>query len=391
MDDFQRAEFLPFHRPWIGEEEIAEVAEVLRSGWLTTGPRTKRFEAEFASYLGARHAVAMNSCTAALHVGLAVAGVSPGDEVITSPITFPATANVVLHLGAKPVFVDVERDTLNIDASRIEVAITPRTRAIVPVHFAGHPCDMDPILDIARRRGLVVVEDAAHAIESRYKGRKIGTIGDMTAFSFYATKNITTGEGGMLTYDEDRFDAPARMLSLHGISKDAWKRYSASGYQHWETEYAGYKYNMFDVQAAIGLHQMKRVEQFHARRVAIMERYRKAFAGHFGLSMLAHRPDIVHAEHVCVVLLHLENLTATRDEIMNEIQARNVGIGIHFRSLHVQKFYREKFGFRPDDFPNARWATDRVLSLPLYPRMSDEDVEDVIRVVNVVLERNRKR
>ncbi len=391
MDDFKRAEFLPFHRPWIGEEEIAEVADVLRSGWVTTGPRTKRFEAEFSSYVGAKHGVAMNSCTAALHVGLAVAGVGPGDEVITSPITFPATANVVVHLGANPVFVDVERDTLNMDAGSLEGAITPRTRAIVPVHFVGHPCDMDPILEIARRRRLFVVEDAAHAIETKYKGRKVGSIGDMTAFSFYATKNITTGEGGMLTYDEDRFDAPARMLSLHGISKDAWKRYSSSGYQHWETEYAGYKYNMFDVQAAVGLHQMKRIGDFHARRAAIMARYRKAFEGHFGLSMLAHRPDIVHAEHVCVVLLTLENLTATRDQVMNEIQARNVGIGIHFRSLHVQKFYREKFGFKPEDFPNALWATERVLSLPLYPRMSDQDVEDVIRVVNAVLERNRKR
>ncbi len=391
MEDFKRAEFLPFHRPWIGEEEIAEVADCLRSGWVTTGPRTKRFEAEFASYAEAKHGVAMNSCTAALHVGLAVAGVGAGDEVITSPITFPATANVVVHLGAKPVFVDVERDTLNMDARLLEKAITPRTKAIVPVHFCGHPCAMDPILDLARKRGLVVLEDAAHAIETRYHGKKVGSIGDMTAFSFYATKNITTGEGGMLTFDEDRFEAPARMLSLHGISKDAWKRYSASGYQHWETEYAGYKYNMFDVQAAIGLHQMKRIGEFHARRAAIMERYRKAFAGHFGLELLAHRPDITHAEHVCVVLLRLENLTATRDQVMNQIQERNVGIGIHFRSLHVQKFYREKFGFRPDDFPNALWATDRVLSLPLYPRMSDGDVEDAIRVVNAVLERCRAR
>src|SRR3990172_5481140 len=274
-----RADFLPFNRPALGPEEEKEIIETLRSGWLTTGARTRRFESDFAQFTGARHAIGVNSCTAALHLALVANGIGEGDEVITTPITFAATANVIVHTRARPIFVDVEADTLNVDAAQIGAKITRRTRAIIPVHLSGQPCAMDDILAIARKHNLAVIEDAAHAAESVYRGRKVGSIGDATAFSFYATKNVTTGEGGMLTTDDDDLAERVRILSLHGISHDAWKRYTNEGYKHYEVLFPGYKYNMFDLQAALGLHQLAKVEKHWQARKALAEKYDRALAG----------------------------------------------------------------------------------------------------------------
>lgn len=386
-----REEILPFHQPLIGPEELREVADTLASGWLTTGPRTRRFEEAFRAYAASDHAVGVSSCTAALHLALLVLGIGEGDEVLTSPVTFPATANVVIHLRATPVFVDVEPDTLNLDASQIARRITPRTRAILPVHFAGHPCDMDEILRLAGRHSLAVVEDAAHAIESAYRGRKVGSIGTLTAFSFYPTKNMTTGEGGMLTTDDGTLADRARVLSLHGLSKSAWQRYVPGQFQHWEALLPGYKYNMFDVQAALGLHQLERVEGWLEVRRKYANRYDAAFADLPGIRPLAIRPDVRHAHHLYVVLVEPERLTADRDQILSALQAEGIGVGVHFRSLHLHPYFRDRFGFRPDDFPVARWASDRVISLPLYPKMTEQDVADVIEAVRKVLRAFEKR
>jgi dTDP-4-amino-4,6-dideoxygalactose transaminase len=384
-----RKKFLPFHQPFIGEEEIAEVIETLKSGWITTGPRTKAFEKKFSEYIGCAHAVGLNSCTAALHLSLEVAGIGEDDE--TTPITFAATANVIVHQKAIPVFVDVEPETLNINPNLIEEKITPKTKAIIPVHLAGHPCDMDEISVIARRHGLIVIEDAAHALEAEYRGRKIGKISPFTAFSFYATKNITTGEGGMLTIQDDDMAERVRILSLHGISRDAWKRYSDEGYRHWEILYAGYKYNMFDLQAALGLRQMERIGQFWEIRKKYVNRYNKAFDEVPEIKPLKIKPEVKHAYHIYPILLNLEMLSADRDQIMNAIQAENIGIGIHFRAIHLHPFYRNKFGTFPGTLPVAEDASQRTLSLPLYPKMSEEDLEDVIAAVKKVIGNFRKK
>lgn len=380
-----RKQFLPFHRPFIGEEEIAEVTAALRSEWITTGPRTKAFEKKFSEYIGCPHAIGLNSCTAGLHLALEAAGVSEGDEVITSPITFASTANVIVHQKATPVFVDIEPDTLNINADLIEEKITPRTRAIIPVHLAGHPCDMDKIAAIADKHGLVVIEDAAHALEAEYQGKKVGAMSSFTAFSFYATKNITTGEGGMLTVLDDDLADKARILSLHGISRDAWKRYSDEGYRHWDILYAGYKYNMFDLQAALGLHQLDRIEHFLTIRKNYVERYNHAFEQYPEIQRLHPQPGIKHAHHLYIVLFDTERLAASRDQLMKAIQAENIGIGIHFRAVHLHPFYRKTFGFVPGELPVAESASERLLSLPLYPAMSEQDVNDVIAVVGKVI------
>ena len=386
-----RKSFLPFHQPFIGEEEIAEVTATLRSGWITTGPRTRAFEKKFCQYVGSPHAIGVNSCTAALHLALEAAGVGEGDEVITTPITFASTANVIVHQKAIPTFVDVEPDTLNINPGLIEKRISSRTRAIIPVHIAGHPCDMDEIAGLARKYGITVIEDAAHALEAEYRGTKIGALSPFTAFSFYATKNITTGEGGMLTIQDDEIAEKVRILSLHGISRDAWKRYSDEGYRHWEILHAGYKYNMFDLQAAIGLHQIDRVEQFWETRKRYANHYDRAFEETPEIKPLRIKPDVKHAYHLYPILLNLEMLTVDRDHVMDALQAENIGIGIHFRAIHLHPFYRSKFGGTEGTLPVAEDATQRILSLPLYPKMSEEDLKDVIEAVKKVIGSFRKK
>jgi dTDP-4-amino-4,6-dideoxygalactose transaminase len=383
--DAVRRDFLPFYRPWIDAAAVKEVVEVLESGWITRGPRTEAFEEAFGRYIGCRHAIALNSCTAGLHLALVAAGIGPGAEVITSPVTFPATANVIVHQGAAPVFVDVDERTLNLDPVKIEEKITPRTRAIIPVHFAGQPCDMDAILDLAARHDLFVIEDAAHAIEASFRDRKVGTLGDFTAFSFYATKNLTTGEGGMLTTDDTGLAEKARILSLHGISRDAWKRYDREGPLHWETLAPGYKYNMSDIQAALGLRQLDRLEEWWQIRRSYVQLYRDALRECPDVTVLAELPGRRQAYHLLVILLRTERLAVDRDTIVAALRAENIGIGIHFRALHLHPFYREAFGFMPGSYPVAEWASERLLSLPLYPRMTRDDLEDVIAALKKVL------
>jgi dTDP-4-amino-4,6-dideoxygalactose transaminase len=380
-----RESFLPYHRPLIDSDDEQSVLETLRSGWLTTGPKTKRFEQVLAAYTGASHCVAVNSCTAALHLALEAVGVGPGDEVITSPITFASTANVIVHCGATPVFADVEPDTLNIDPDAIDAAITPRTKAIIPVDFAGHPCDLDRILGIARRRGLVVIEDAAHSIGAEYRGRRVGGIADLTAFSFYATKNVTSGEGGALTTNNADWAERAGIMSLHGISRDAWKRYGADGYQHWDIVGPGYKYNMPDVAGSLVLSQFGKLDAFRARRAELKRRMDACLRAVPEITLPGERQDVVHAYHLYPIIVRTEALAADRDTIMHAIQRENIGIGIHFRAVHLHPFYTTTFGFHRGLFPHAEYYSDRTISLPLYARMTDRDADDVVAGVQKVI------
>lgn len=382
---------VPLALPWLGEEEEREILETLRSGWLTTGPRTREFERRFAEYVGCRQAIGVNSCTSGLHLSLVALGVGPGDEVITSPITFAATANVIVHQGAKPVFADVDPETLNVDPAEIERRITPRTKVVMPVHLFGQPCGMEAILAAARRHGVAVVEDAAHAIGAEYRGRKIGSFGDLTVFSFYATKNITTGEGGMLTTNRDDLAEKARILSNHGISADAWRRRGEGEFAHWDVILPGYKYNMFDIQAALGLEQLKKIEAFWERRKAWVAMYNKAFREIPEIRLVAEREEVKHAYHLYAVILKTEDLAVGRDEILQALRNAGIGVGVHFRALHLTSFYRKTFDFKSGDLPNAEYAGDRVISLPLYPRMEEEDVKRVIAAVKQTLHRFRKK
>lgn len=381
----QRKEFLVFGAPRIEAPEVNEVVDTLHSGWLGTGPKVARFEENFRKYVGAQNAVAVNSCTAGLHLSLVVAGVGPGAEVITTPMTFCATVNSIIHAGATPVLVDCDRDTQLIDPQRIEDAITPRTRAILPVHVCGRPCDMDAIMDIAARHNLLVIEDAAHAIESRHKGRKVGSIGHLTAFSFYVTKNVATGEGGMVTTNNSEYAEKLKVYSLHGMSKDAWKRFSGSGYKHYEVVFPGFKYNMTDLQAAIGLHQLGRVEQWWRRRDAIWRHYNEALAT-LPISLPApDEPNTTHARHLYTLMIDPERCGVSRDDFLIRMQQQNIGVGVHYIGVHLQPYYRRQFGYMPESFPNATWISERTVSIPLSPKLTDDDVEDVIDSVHNAL------
>ncbi len=376
----KRDKFLIFGSPIIEEDEINEVVASLRSGWLSTGPKVARFEEFFRAYIGAKHAMALNSCTAGLHLALIVSGIGPGDEVITTPMTFAATANTIIHVGAKPVFVDIELSSMNINPELIEEKITKKTKAIIPVHFAGRPCDMDKIMKIAKKHNLIVIEDAAHAIEAKYHGKKIGTIGDLTCFSFYVTKNIVTGEGGMVTTNNDEFAEKIQIYALHGMSKGAWKRYSDEGFKHYEIIYPGYKYNMMDIQAAIGMHQLPRVERYLKRREEIWEMYDGAFSDLPVITPAAAESDTRHARHLYTLLLDIRKLKISRDSFQQALHERNIGTGIHFIALHLHRYYKEGFGYKRGDFPNAEYVSDRTISLPLSAKLTYEDAEDVINV-----------
>lgn len=384
-----RRDFLTFAPPSIGDEEIAEVVDTLRSGWITTGPKTARFEQEFARYLGAPGALAVNSCTAALHTALLTAGIGPGDEVITTPLTFAATANVIEHVRARPVFVDVDPETLQIDPDRLEAAVTPRTRAIIPVHFGGHPADLDAVDTVASRHGLLVVEDAAHALPARFRGRLIGSRGNPVAFSFYATKNLTTGEGGMLTADPE-FLERARIASLHGMSHDGWKRYAEGGHWFYEVLLPGFKYNMSDIQAAMGLAQLAKLERHQARRRAVVHAYQAAFAGHDAFELPVERPEVEHAWHLYVLRLQPGVLRIGRDRFIQELTQRKIGTSVHFIPLHLHPYYRDTYGYAPDAYPVARSNYERMLSLPLHPGLSEADVEDVVGAVLDIAEEYRR-
>jgi dTDP-4-amino-4,6-dideoxygalactose transaminase len=372
-----RSTFLPFSPPPIGEEEIAEVVDTLRSGWITTGPKTGRFEEAFRDRLGAPAALAVNSCTAALHTSLVALGIGEGDEVITTPMTFAASVNVVEHVGGRPVLVDVEADTLNIDPERVAAAVTSRTRAILPVHFAGHPAELDPLREIASHHRLALVEDAAHAFPARYRGRWIGSGDNPAAFSFYATKNLTTGEGGMLTGSPEFLDE-ARVISLHGMSRDAWKRYRRDGSWRYEVVRPGFKYNMSDIQAALGLSQLRRLEASQLRRREIVDAYSAAFGGSDFFEVPVERADVEHAWHLYVLRLRDGTLTIDRDRFIEELRDRNIASSVHFIPIHLHPYYRERYGYTPDAFPVANDSFTRMLSLPLHPGLTETDVEDVI-------------
>ncbi|MCK4541387.1 MAG: DegT/DnrJ/EryC1/StrS family aminotransferase [Spirochaetales bacterium] len=383
----KREKYLIFGSPLIEEPEIQEVVDTLRSGWLGTGPKVARFENIFKEYTGAKYAMALNSCTAGLHLSMIVIGIRSGDEVITTPLTFCSTANAIIHTGATPVFVDVERETMNIDPEKIEEAITPRTRVIIPVHFAGRPCNMDAIMDIARQHDLIVIEDAAHCIEGWYKGEKIGNIGDMTCFSFYVTKNIVTGEGGMVTTNKEVWADKIKMYGLHGLSKDAWRRYSDEGFIHYQVLFPGFKYNMMDIQASLGIHQMKRIDKYLKRREEIWKMYDDAFSSLPVTCPVQPEHNTVHARHLYTLLIDIDKIKKTRDDIQQELHELNIGTGIHFISLHLHDYYRKTYGFKPDDFPNAKYISNRTISLPLSAKLTDGDVGDVVEGVKKVLHR----
>jgi len=382
--------FIPFHLPDIGEDEIQAVVETLRSGWLTTGLKTKQFEQDFSAYVGSPHAVALNSCTAALHLALDAVGVKAGDEVLVPTMTFTATAEVVHYLGARPVLVDCQADTLNIDPVAMEKAIGPKTKAVMPVDFAGQPCELDNILNIARDRHLAVIEDAAHALPARHQGKMVGTLSDITCFSFYATKTITTGEGGMATTANQEWAERMRMMSLHGISKDAWKRYTASGSWYYEVEYPGYKYNLTDMAAALGLIQLKRADEFYRARKRIAELYRAGFGDVAEIRTPVIRDDVQHAWHLYVIQLEVERLRIGRDEFIDALKKENIGTSVHFIPLHLHPFYKRSFGYRPADFPNATAAFERIISLPIFPTMTDSQVDRVIDAVRTLAQQYRR-
>ena len=386
-----RETFLPVARPWIGEEEKQEVLRTLDSDWITTGPKVQQFERLVADAVGARHAVAVSSCTAALHLALAARGIGPGDEVLISPLTFACNANVVLHQGATPQLVDIRCDTFNMDPDRIEEAITERTRAIIPVHYAGQPADMDAILTIARRYNLTVIEDAAHALGAVYKGRPIGSISDMTAFSFYAIKNITTAEGGMLTTDDEEIAERVRVYSLHGMNRDAWKRYHAEGSWYYEIVYPGYKYNMTDLQAALGIHQVARLKHFNALRARYARMYDEAFADLEEVVTPTVSTHVVHARHLYTILLNIGKLTLTRAEFIQELKRHNIGATVHYVPIHLHPYYRQRFRWTSDMYPNATWVYERTVTLPLYPRMTEGDVRDVIEAVRDIVRGHVRR
>lgn len=388
--DRHRSTFLPFHFPHIGEEEVRAVEETLRSGWITTGAKARVFEEDFAKFVGARHAIAVNSATAGLHLALEAIGVKAGDEVIVPTMTFAASAEVVIYLGATPVLVDCEPDTLNMDPDAVERAITPRTKAIMPVHFGGQPCEMDRIHEIARQHDLRVVEDAAHALPAAYKDRTVGTLSDLTCFSFYATKTITTGEGGMVTTDSDEYAERIRIMSLHGISRDAWNRYTAEGSWYYEILQPGFKYNLTDIAAALGIEQLKRCTSFHEDRCYIAARYDRAFADVKEIVRPVLRPDVMHAWHLYVIQLQLESLGISRSEFIDKLKAEQIGSSVHFIPLHLHPYYRDRWGYRREDLPRASEAFDRIISLPIYPDMTDEDVDDVIRAVSTICASNRR-
>jgi len=364
---------------------MAEVLDSMRASWLGTGPKVARFEREFAAYKGVRGAAALNSCTAGLHLACLALELEPGDEVITTPMTFCATVNAILHAGGRPVLADVDPETMNIDPHAIAGVVTRRTRAILPVHFAGRACDMDSIEEIAGRHDLAIIEDCAHAIETEYRGRKAGTIGDFGCFSFYSTKNVVTGEGGMVLARREADGERIRVLGLHGMSRDAWKRFSAEGFKHYDVVAAGFKYNMMDLQAAIGIHQLARVEKCWRRRARIWDRYSEAFRGlPLGLPAPT-EPGTRHAYHLYTILVDESRTGISRDDFLEAMTRQNIGVGVHYRSIPEHPYYRSTFGWRPEDYPNASRIGRQTVSLPLSPKLSDEDVEDVIRAVEAVL------
>ena len=379
--------FLPFALPLIGEDEITEVVDTLRSGWLTTGPKTVQFEKDFAEFVGAKYALGVNSATSGLHLALEAIGIGAGDKVITTTYTFTATAEVIRYLGADPILVDIEPDTFNMDPEKLRQAIADNdnVKAIMPVHFAGQSCDMDEILAIAKEHNLKVVEDAAHALPTTYKGTTIGSISDITVYSFYVTKTIATGEGGMVTTENKEYRDRMKTMRLHGINRDVFDRYT-SDKPSWfyEVVEPGYKYNMTDIAAAIGIHQLKKAKAFQERREWMAMQYNEAFADLPMTTPFVKRPDDTHAWHLYVLQLDLSAISIDRDKFIELMAKENIGTSVHFIPLHLQPYWRDTYNYQPDDYPVALDVFNRAMSLPIYPKMTDEDVQNVINAVKKV-------
>lgn len=382
--------FLVFGAPAIGELEIQDVVDSLKSGWIGSGPKVEMFEKEFAGYKGSTEAVAVSSCTAGLHLSMLAAGIGKGDEVITTPMTFCATVNAIIHAGATPVLADCDLSTMNISPGEIQKKITPRTKAIVVVHFAGRCCDMDAIMGIADRHGLIVIEDCAHAIESEYKGKKAGTIGRAGCFSFYVNKNITTIEGGMVLTGDPEIASKIKVLRLHGMDKDAWRRFSSTGYRHYEVSYPGFKNNLTDVQAAIGIHQLRRIDAMLARRAQVWKTYNERFKDLPCVLPREGNGDDKFAYHLYTPLLDLERLSASRDEVLKALTMENIGTGVHYRPVHAYSYYRDAYGWRTGDYPIAEWIGERTISLPLSAALTEKDVDDVSRAFTKVMRYYRR-
>jgi dTDP-4-amino-4,6-dideoxygalactose transaminase len=387
-----RTEFLPFSIPTIEQEEIDEVVDSLKSGWITTGPKVQRFEAAIREYVGCEHAVATNSCTSGLLLSLKVLNIGPGDEVITTPMTFAATVNMIMAAGATPVLVDIDRETFQIQPDLIRKAITPRTKLIIPVHFAGQPVDLDGIHQIAKEHSIQVLEDAAHAIGCEYKGRRIGTISKLSVFSFHPIKNITTGEGGVVCTNDAELADRIRILRFHGLSKEAWNRYSEKGVSEYEILEPGFKFNMLDLQAAIGLHQIKKLDRFIDRRTELADAYSNALAGLEGLILPKHVAwPHRHCWHLYTPLLDLDRLKISRTDFITELKKNKIGSGIHYLGIHHHRYYREKLKIADGMLPNADFVSRRIVSLPFFPKMTESDQQDVVDAVKNILANNRKK
>lgn len=386
----KRQKYINFNSYFMSRDEKREVIDTLDSGWITTGQKTLKFEEQFADYVGAEYAVGVSSCTAALHLALLALGIGKGDEVITTPMTFVATVNTILYTGASPVLADVEPDTLNIEPEQIKKKVSKRTRAIVVVHYAGQACRMDEIKRIVQKNNLYVIQDAAHAIETEYRGEKIGRMGDASCFSFHPIKNITTGEGGMVTVNSKRLVEKLRVLRLHGMDKNAWKRYGKNKFRHWDMNYLGYKYNMTDIQAALGISQLKKIEGFWKKRKLYSDIYDRAFCDESNIIILPGPGVNRNAYNLYPVRVKVESLKKSRDDIIDTLQQNNIGAGVHFRAVHLLSFYKNYFSSRKGDFPNAEYASDRLISLPLYPKMIREEVEYVAEKVKDILHKAAK-
>jgi perosamine synthetase len=378
-------DFLFFHKPFISEEEINEIVDTVRSGWLSMGPKTIKFEDAFNSYIGCKKSLAVSSWTAAGHLALEAYELKAGDEVIVPTMTFPATAEIVCYFGAKPVIVDVEESTLNISLSEIEKALTSKTRAIIPVHYGGQPCDMDEILDFAKKHNLKVIEDAAHSLPATYKGKKIGTISDVTCFSFYATKTLSTGEGGMICTNDETLAERCKIMRLHGINRDAWKRYTESGSWYYEVVAPGYKYNFTDLQASLGLPQLKKVDMMWQSRQSIAARYTQALKDNKYIRLHGIKNDRESSWHLFPIRLNLETLTINRAQLIDEMRKNNIGVGVHFMPVHQHIYYKETFNLDDKNYPVSSSVFPRLISLPIYPGMSDEHVNRVIDILTNLL------
>ncbi len=385
-----RSTFLPFSTPTIEDAEINEVVDSLRSGWITTGPKVKRFAEDFKAYVGAPYAVPLTSATAGLHLTLLALRVSEGDEIITTPMTFASTVSMIILCGGTPVLADIESGTLNINVDEVRKKITPRTRAVIPVHFAGQACDMEPLLALAKEHGLTVIEDAAHAVGTEYKGKKIGSLDTISIFSFHPNKNITTGEGGMVCTSDENLAEEISLMKFHGMSREAWKRFSTSGSPNYDILLPGFKYNMMDIQAAIGIHQLPKLDGFIDKRCAIAEFYNRELADVVELSLPAYAPyDQRHAWHLYTPLVRIEQMNIDRDRFMEELKNRNIGSGLHYKAIHHHAWYREHMGIADSDLPNASYASERILSLPLFPKMTMEDAVDVVGAIKLVIAKHR--